>query len=101
MANAIPVHSGKKKAAEAPTVTPHCESTDPKDFKAAQDELLERAKEIVASEIPAEVRDDQVNGIGQATMYGKFKSVTEVPYNVRNVKGEETGAVRTAIRIDH
>lgn len=101
MANAVPVNSGKRAAPAAPVVTPHIDTTDPKEVKAAQDRLLERAREIVEGEVPAEVRDDQVNGIGQASMYGKLKAVTEVPYEVLNRKGEATGEVRTCIKIDH
>jgi hypothetical protein len=47
------------------------------------------------------VKDEQVNGVGQSSSYGKIVAVTEVPYLVKNLKGEETGDVRTCIKIDH
>lgn len=94
MADAVPVHSKskKQKASEIEVVT-HGDTT--------REDLLARAQEIVDSEAPAQVLDEQVNQIGQLSSYGKFQKVMEVPYDVRDRKGEPTGEVRTAIRIDH
>lgn len=100
MANAIPVHSKGAKEEVKIEVQPHGDFKDAKERQAAVDALLQRAQQIAASEVPV-IPDELVGSIGQASSYGKFKSVTEVPYDVINRKGDPTGEVRTVIRIDH
>ena len=95
MANAIPVNSKPKKQAEkAPEVNA---------VEMSNDELLAKAREIVESEVPAEILDEQVNQIGQINKYGKIKAVTEIPYEAvkRDGDGNLKTVARTAIRIDH
>lgn len=96
MANAIPVsrQSKVKAAPEAEVVTHDSEGA------LSKEALLARAKEIVEGEAPAQILDEQVNQIGQASNYGKFQKVSEVPYPVHDRKGEVIGE-RTCIRIDH
>lgn len=95
MANAIPVsRQTKSKAPESEVVT------HGGDGALTKDELLARAKDIVESEAPAQILDEQVNQIGQQSNYGKFQRVSEVPYPVHDRKGEVVGE-RTCIRIDH
>lgn len=104
MADAIPVHGKSKVKKEVPVeVTPHSPEggfKDAKEEQAAKDALLAKAKEIVAAEVPV-VPDELVNTLGQEKNYGKIQSVTEMPYDVVNRKGEPTGEVRTHLRINH
>jgi hypothetical protein len=93
MANAIPVHSKPQKAKDTgPEVIVH-------ESKAA--DLLARAQEILDSEAPAQILDEQVNQVGQMSSYGKAQRIIEVPYPKQNFRGEPTGETNICIRIDH
>jgi hypothetical protein len=93
LANAIPVHSKPKAVKDTgPEVIVH---------ESKPEDLLARAKEILDSEAPAAILDEQVNQIGQSTAYGKAKRIVEVAYPKQNFKGEPTGEMNVCIRIDH
>lgn len=95
MANAIPVNSKPKAKAE---VAPEVNAVESK-----PEDLLARAREIAASEVPAEILDEQVNQIGQSNKYGKVKAVHEIPYEAvkRDADGNLKTVARIAIRVDH
>lgn len=95
MANANPVNRGKKEAVVVQVINASGVPDAKRDA-----ELLARAKDIVAGEVP-DVPDELVNTLGQERNYGKIAKVQELEYAVVDRKGEPTGETRTALRVDH
>lgn len=97
MANAIVAGAkpGKQKPVEAEVVLSDVEGSRTKE------ELLAFAKEIVESEKPAMILDEQVNQIGQERNYGKMTKVMEIRTEKFDKDGEPTGKFHTCVRVDH
>lgn len=97
MANAIPVNSKTKKVESKTEFVKHeGEASRFKDAAAFE----EHVKDILESEKPSNISDEQVNSLGQEKQYGKAVRADEVVYNVLDRKGEVVGE-RTCVRITH
>lgn len=94
MANAIPVNTPVPAVQAEPSV-------ETMGGELTEAELLKRGQEIVAAEKPVKVLDEQVNQIGQLSVYGNIAAVKAIPYEAVDRKGNPTGEMRTHIRVDH